>query len=200
MGNADIIMEDSVLVTVIAEDDDTQLETSSPSSVSSVELKGTETFGKDVYSQIRAQSIVFSFYQQKHNLEKMRTCLVPVIGISNEKLYYSFYDSEHDVMLVSGLLSMWQVERIVTYNMVFLWMVLNYRLFCSGVTDEMKSYPSGFFRLVGPFLKVYKSEVTMPAHRQHTENSTPQDWTIYEGAPMPTCTPSVDLVEFENKD
>ena len=193
MGNADITMEDSVPVTVIAEDDDTQLETSSPSSVSSVELKGTETFGKDVYSQIRAQSIVFSFYQQKHNLEKMRTCLVPVIGISNEKLYYSFYDSEHDVMLVSGLLSMWQVERIVTWIMVFLWMVLNYRLFCSGVTDEMKSYPSGFF-------KVYKSEVTMPAHRQHTENSTPQDWTIHEGAPMPTCSPSVDLVEFENKD
>ena len=200
MGNADIIMEDSVPVTVIAENDDTQLETSSRSSVSTEEIKGTETFGKDDYSQIRAQSIVFSFYQQKHNLEKMRTCLVPGIGISTEKLYYSFYDSEHDVMLVSCPLSMWNVNNVVPYSMVFLWMVLNYRLFCSGVTDEMKSYKSGFFRLAGPFLEVYKSEVTMPAHRQRTKDTTDLDWTILIGAPMPTCTPSVAYVEFENKD
>ena len=113
MGNADIIMEDSVPVTVIAENDDTQLETSSRSSVSTVEIKGT-----DDYSQIRAQSIVFSFYQQKHNLEKIRTCLVPGIGISTEKLYYSFYDSEHDVMLLSCPLPMWNMKKVVTYSMV----------------------------------------------------------------------------------
>ena len=115
MGNADIIMEDSVPVTVMTdhgEDDDVD-------SVSSVEIKARPSFRPD--NQIKAQTIVFSFYQQKYNKEKMKTCLVPGIGISTENLYFVFYDSEYDVLLESAPLFLCDKGTLVTNRVVFLW-------------------------------------------------------------------------------
>ena len=126
-------MEDSVPVTVMTdhgEEDDVD-------SVSSVEIKARPS-----YNQIKAQTIVFSFYQQKYNKEKMKTCLVPGIGISTEELYFVFYDSEYDVLLESAPLFLCGKGTLVTNRVVFLWLTLNYKLFCSGITAEMKSCPS----------------------------------------------------------
>ena len=57
-GDTDVITQGDI--DVIAEGD---TESDNLSSVSSVEIKGTENFGKQGYHQILAQTIVFSFYK-----------------------------------------------------------------------------------------------------------------------------------------
>ena len=56
------------------------------------------------------------------------------IGISNEKLYCAFYALVYDVLIESDSVPLWMNGQIYLSTIVFLWLSLNYRLFCSGVT------------------------------------------------------------------
>ena len=147
---------------------DTQSDTQSVNSVSSVEVRS-----EDKFSSLMAQTIVFSFIQEKYNRNKLRNCLVPGIGIDAKSLLFYFYDCENDLLLGTTCLETFcpqDNEPLVVDHVVFLWLTLNYRYFCSGPDEFMKKYQAGF-----QHAEKYRKEVQMPVHRKSssTLNETP---------------------------
>lgn len=177
---------------------DDQSDTQSVSSVSSFEVKCNEEFStKDEY-QLMAQTIVFSFLQEKYNRKKLRNCLVPGIGIDAKSLLFYFYDSENDLLMGTTCLETFfsQVnEPLVVDHVVFLWLTLNYQYFCSGPDEFMKNYQAGF-----KHAEKYRKEVQMPAHRKSssTHNETPwyKNKVVIR---MPSMDNMVSAFEFEPK-
>lgn len=52
-------------------------------------------------------------------------------------------------------------------TILVLWLVLNYKLFCDGVTEKYKKYSSDFHKILGPeLLKMYQTEVFRPSRVQ----------------------------------
>jgi hypothetical protein len=82
------------------------------------------------------------------------------------------YDCEYDVLLGSQALALYE-KNIIVQHIMFLWLVLNYKLFSTGLIDDFKNYRANFHRLLGnDNLERYKSEVTMPFHKKHSQNRT----------------------------
>ena len=103
-------------------------------SVSSIELKSDEQILDDnPCSQMIAETIVFSFLQNKRNSGKIHNCLIPSIGINNEKLIVFMYDCENDVLLGTRALDLFDEGDFDIRIIIFLLLVLNYRLFCTGL-------------------------------------------------------------------
>ena len=153
---------------------DDQSDTQSVSSVSSFEVKSKEEFNstKDE-CELMAQTIVFSFLQEKYNRKKLKNFLVPGIGVDAKSLLFYFYDCENDLLMATPCLKTFssQVnEPLIVDHIVFLWLTLNYRYFCSGPDKIMKNYQAGF-----KHAEKYRKEVQMPAHRRSssTRNQTP---------------------------
>ena len=117
-------------------------------SVNSIEVKNTPWFSLDNEAQMKAQTITFSPLQVKYNKTELRNCLIPGIGIGRRDVVAFFYDSEYDILLRSDDMALF-LDQELTYSVViFLWLTLNYRLFCSGLTDEMNRFKAGFFDVV----------------------------------------------------
>lgn len=152
--------------------------------VSSVEIKDSEFFSAKNEEQLKAQTIVFSFLQKKFNRDKLKNCLVPGIGISSERLYIYFYDSEHDVLISSDYkLDMFRRKRkLIDEVVVLLWLTLNYRYLCTGITEEMKGFRAVFFQKAGPLLDAYRDNVDRPMHVPRQDNRCIRDnWAAVPG-------------------
>ena len=125
--------------------------------------------------QLTAQSIVFSFLQNKYNKDRMKSRLVPAISISLKNYQIICYDSEQDI-LVSTVADSADtrlfddtIKSLNYCSVVALWMTLNYRLLCSGVPTNSKkirlrNVKAEFFERVGDHLNLYEEEVERPAH------------------------------------
>ena len=152
---------------------DDQSDTQSVSSVSSVEIKSKDVFRpKDDLFQLMAQTIAFSFIQEKYNGKKLRNFLVPGIGIDAKSLLFYFYDCENDLLMGTTCLETFSpkiYEPLPVEHVVFLWLTLNYRYFCTGPDEFMKNYQAGF-----KHAEKYRKEVQMHVHRKPSaRNETP---------------------------
>ncbi|KAJ8308907.1 hypothetical protein KUTeg_013781, partial [Tegillarca granosa] len=89
----------------------------------------------DTEDQAIAQAIVFSLLQKsKHPDSKM--FLIPTIVISREHFRILMYDAENDVLLRSQSLGLFVTRKSKELSptcIVILWMVLHFRIFCSGL-------------------------------------------------------------------
>ena len=185
-GCSDIIIQD-LPVTVIQgnsqlEDD---FDESDNQSFSSIDVKLAGNFTKRDLSQIISQTIVFSFLQRKFNDKNLENYLIPGIGISERKLLICFYDSVNEVLLQSFPITLFEEKSISLPAVLFLWLTLNYRLFCTGITLDMKAYKADFLKKLGDCLNIYVDEVTMPMHVPHV--------TEYELCPWSTKPKTSDF-------
>ncbi|XP_060602395.1 uncharacterized protein LOC132755535 [Ruditapes philippinarum] len=140
---------------------------------SSVEVKSSEKLVSDLCPQMIAETIVFLFLQNKQNAGKLRNNLIPGIGIINEKLIVFMYDCENDVLLGSRAMDLFEDEDVYIRIILVLWLVLNYKLFGTGLIDEIKNYKANFHSLLGnENLERYKTEVAMPFHKKHSQKRT----------------------------
>ncbi|XP_045156233.2 uncharacterized protein LOC123522835 [Mercenaria mercenaria] len=115
------------------------------------------------FKQIIAQTIVFSFLQKKIHGNQLKHGLIPGIGISKKKLLVCFYDTENDILLITKPMLLFGDKEIIYSSIVFLWLTLNYRQFCSGIPDALKEFKAGF--LPDPVLRqMYTEKVARPVH------------------------------------
>nr|XP_022307430.1 uncharacterized protein LOC111113434 isoform X2 [Crassostrea virginica]XP_022307431.1 uncharacterized protein LOC111113434 isoform X2 [Crassostrea virginica] len=143
--------------------------------------------------QIIAQSIVFSFYQKRVNPDYANH-LIPSIGISKEKIVVYFYDCINDVLLESPEMPYISADgAFVKPTIVALWLVLNFKYFCSGITKGIKElgFTSGFVQIVQEKLKYY-NEVTAPCESRDDIKEDPWTW----GVPPEKDEPAEELEDF----
>ncbi|CAC5364312.1 unnamed protein product [Mytilus coruscus] len=138
-------------------------------------FKKTKTLNHQ--EQDLAQTIVFSFLQRKENRNNLKHCLVPTIGISKKKIVIYFYDSEEDVLLGTTELDLFGYKSICYDTIVFLWLTLNYDIFCTGITDSMKNCKAKFFTKVGSFLENYRNDVTRNLPKGEYLSQDETGWT-----------------------
>jgi hypothetical protein len=92
-------------------------------------------------NQAIAQTIVFSYIQRKRN-PNLQNYLIPNIFISPYHFRILMYDSLNDILICSVKLPIFQdkekPDKLCLESIVFLWIVLHYRLFCVGInTTEL---------------------------------------------------------------
>ena len=133
--------------------------------VHSVEI--STQFSPENEAQLKAQTITFSPLPAKLNESKLRNNLVPGLGISSRYILAYFYDSENDILLRSDDLLLLDKE-LVYKTAIFLWLTLNYKLFCSGLTEEMKTFKAGFFDVVD--IKEFTDNIGRPLHIKSSED------------------------------
>ena len=151
-GNLDIIVNNAVVEPL-----DEQPETpKTPGGKSPVEVKLKTTLKKT--PQIFAQTIVFSFLQKKKHPER-ENFLTPCIGIGTSELIVMFYDSEHDVLLESSTISLFENEFSCEFfycAILVCWLTVNYQYFCSGLVEK---YKSKFFDIDKGKITVYEEKL-----------------------------------------
>lgn len=155
------------------------------SSVSSTEVKTGEKFYEKDLAQLLSQTIVFSFLQRKLNEKKMemKNFLVPGIGISTKSVITFFYDSEEDVLLGTVPMDLHADQELCSVTVVFLWLTLNYKILCSGITNKMKQLKARFVDRAGDRIEMYRKEVCMPLHKK-TQSEGKKDeykWATEQG-------------------
>lgn len=94
-------------------------------------------FSEYSMNQAIAQTIVFSCIQKK-KYPTFPNHMVPNIVISPENFRVIMYDAEKDVLLCSKSIDLFNPEESETLSkkaVVVLWMILHYRLFCSGMKN-----------------------------------------------------------------
>ena len=134
--------------------------------------------------QLAAQSIVFSFLQNKHNKDRMKSRLVPAISVTLQNYQIMCYDSEQDILVSTvadseGTELFDDTTKSLKYTSVLvLWMALNYRLLCSGVPKHsekirLPDVKAEFFERVGDHLYLYKEAVERPALVSCRKSSDP---------------------------
>lgn len=114
--------------------------------------------------KMKAQSIVFSFLQNKGNELEKSVSLIPLIGIGSETVIIHFYDSVNDVLLQTPVCELFlpQREQFNIQTIVLLWLTLNHHLLCTGTTGRLKQYKANFFSLPEEKLSMYKNNVQTP--------------------------------------
>ena len=111
------------------------------------------------WSQVIAQTIVFSFYQRKLN---QALSLVPSIAVNKNHIQFHFYDSEKDVYLVSQEMPLFVNQTLHLSTVLATWLVLNHRYLLSDATEEMLSEGKfGFHDIAHESLHLYKNEIKM---------------------------------------
>lgn len=144
-----------------SEDDEEETPDEPPVGESIVEVK--KRFAYHSMNQALAQTIVFSCLKKKSALQ-CNNHMVPNIVISKKKIKILMYDAEKDVLLYSRSISLFDSQRkLSSIAIVVLWMVLHYRLFCSGFSgvdrDAIEMCKSGFPVLVGNKWNTYSNDV-----------------------------------------
>lgn len=160
-GRLDILMNDvPVHVTSIASTDS---DLPVHGDCSSLEENATADIMASCREQIRAQTIVFSFWQQKVHPE-LDSFLIPNIAISKEKIAFCFYDSENDMLLETPLFDLFANSFLNIPSVVVLWLVLNFKFFCSGLSEEIKNtgFKADFFKILGANVEKYKHDISAP--------------------------------------
>lgn len=122
--------------------------------------------------------------------------MIPSIGISKDKIVVYFYDCINDVLLESSEMPFLTAQgALVKSTIVALWLVLNFKYFCSGITKGMKEsgFKSGFVQIVQEKLKYY-DEVTSPCEPRDTMEEEPWTW----GPPPEHDEPAEKLEDVNN--
>ena len=87
------------------------------------------------FSQVVSSAITFSFvYQNRH---KDRESLIPTIQVSKDGFDVFFYNCKEDILI--GQLFGW--SRV---SLIFLWAILNYRLFPPQIPSTCSTYQFGY--------------------------------------------------------
>lgn len=152
-GNLDIIINNDLAVEPVENPPE------SPGGKSAVEVKVKTNLQRN--PQIIAQTIVFSFLQEKRHPER-ENFLTPCIGIGNSELIILFYDSEHDVLLESSSIPLFENQFSCKFSyssILACWLAVNYKIFCSGLVEEVKICKSNFFSLASDKINIYKEEL-----------------------------------------
>lgn len=126
-------------------------------------------------NQALAQTIVFSCLKFQSPLQ-CNNRMVPNIVISKKKIKIILYDAEKDVLLYSRSISLFDSHRkLSSIAIVVLWMVLHYRLFCSGFSGvskkAIKKCKSGFPVLVGDKWETYSTDLNYvePGYKKYAK-------------------------------
>ncbi|KAK3090154.1 hypothetical protein FSP39_009527 [Pinctada imbricata] len=106
--------------------------------------------------QCIAQTIVFSFIQRARHPE-FKNHLIPNIVIDCSHFRVLMYDSENDILLCSMLLPIFRNNKLCITSIIILWMVLHYRIFCSGIDKarNLEVLKCNFSEIVGEKLDIY---------------------------------------------
>lgn len=155
-GNLDIIINNDLAVEPLDEQPDTP---KTPGGKSPVEVKLKATLMKN--PQIIAQTIVFSFLQKKRHPDRDQF-LTPCIGIGNSELIIMLYDSEHDVLLESSTIPLFENEFSCEFSycaILVCWLTVNYKYFCSGLVEKYKMFKSNFFNIAREKINVYEEKL-----------------------------------------
>lgn len=125
-------------------------------SLSSFEVEDSSSLSDDI-SQIISETIVFAFLQKKDN-PSFENYLIPMIGISKRDILFYLYDPEYDILLESAPFkifeSTWENSTLSYPTVLALWLVLNYKTFCTGITEAMKDR-----NFTADFLSGVKNEI-----------------------------------------
>lgn len=145
---------------------DTESESSeseaSPEKLTSLEVKIADDFILKDKFKMRAQAIVFGFYQNRHSKKKQ---LIPSVGISKTKVVFRFYDSVNDVLLETHALDLCSYENNLSLHVVLLlWLTLNYKHFGKETPENLKPYKSQFHREFQSYISTYEQDVVAPCH------------------------------------
>lgn len=118
-------------------------------------------------NQIIATAIAFAF--------TLNRGLVPTIAFSNETFKIFMYDPEHDLLFEGSELNLFidkpplqrSLLQFDTRTIFALWLVVNYDLFCSGVSrDHIEfGYFANFRSHVKESLEIYKHDMTFGRFR-----------------------------------
>ena len=130
-----------------------------------------------ILEQAIAQTIVFSLIQSQRHPEFL-THMVPNIVISPEEVQIFMYDAANDILLCSNQIELFEAKHVLmTETVVSLWMVMHYRLFCSGLDARKPSVlqrcKSGFRNHVHSKWDIYSKSLKafVPGFPEVTEPS-----------------------------
>lgn len=129
----------------------------SPGEKSATEVKYSTSGALD---QTLAQTIVFSLLQkQKH--PNLKNFLIPNILISPEEIQILVYDAEYDVLLCSNIIELFDPSELCLNpeTLIILWMVLHYRMFCTGLPPLLHKYRSHFKDLTEATWDIYSKSL-----------------------------------------
>ncbi|XP_053386737.1 uncharacterized protein LOC123538584 [Mercenaria mercenaria] len=131
---------------------------------SSLEIKygRQSTVGK---AQTIAQSVVFSYFIKKVH-PNLRNFLIPTITITKDEVLFTFYDPVEDMLIQSESMNLFDAasdmpEQLRIDTVVAVWLVLNYRLFGSGVCLDMieTGYKANFLAGKTEALNIYNNDL-----------------------------------------
>lgn len=179
-GNLDIVINNDLAVEPVEE------KTDSPGGKSPVEVKLKSSLSKN--PQIIAQTIVFSFLQKKAHPER-DSFLTPCIGIGSSELLVMFYDSEHDVLLESSSIPLFNdpLSFEFSYSAILVsWFVVNYKFLCTGLPDHIKACKSDFFVQAGEKINIYEEKLAFG-----NVNSSQTTEGRLKFCPRVKCTPKM---------
>lgn len=117
--------------------------------------------------QAFTQTIVFSLVQKQRHPDSLDH-MVPNVVISPEKFEIVMYDADNDILLCSNSIFLFNLDlpenRTLTNEaVVVLWMVLHYRIFCSGFNNAshevLERCKSNFKKLVGSRWDIYSNSL-----------------------------------------
>ena len=146
----DILLGQSqdVALTVVTDKDEDSTESARPT----FEINDEDSL-KINYTQMLAETTVFALVQKKFN-PQFENYLIPTMGISNLHLLIFMYDAEHDILLESSefsLMNYFGEQQMIPYRTILaLWLTINYKYFCTGITETMKTrgFTAEFFKNV----------------------------------------------------
>ena len=137
-GNVDILMGPHPEVVVHISDD--PCDDDAEDNLYSCEVNDSSALINDI-PQIISETIVFAFLQKKDN-PAFENYLIPTIGISKREILFYMYDPEYDILLESAPFkifeSTWENSTLSYPTILALWFVLNYKTFCTGITEAMR--------------------------------------------------------------
>ena len=161
-------------------------------SVNSFEEKDSINLDSD-RPQIISEAIVFAFLQMKCN-PTFETFLIPTVGISKKEVVFYLYDPEHDILLESPPFILFtRFGKLLSYPTVLaLWLILNYKTFCTGITKAMKirNFTADFLSGVSSEVKtIYKEHLqfSVPRFVVVTQRYEPNDcegWEVIKSEPF----------------
>ncbi|XP_033725964.1 uncharacterized protein LOC117315720 [Pecten maximus] len=126
---------------------------------SAVEVKAQDGL-KSCRNQILAETVVFSFLQKKYHSE-YDNYLIPTIGISRQYVVFYFYDCVNDMLMETPPIRLLKNNKLIKSTILAVWLVLNYKYFCSGITKGMRdrNFTADFFKHVGDCIQIYRNDV-----------------------------------------
>ena len=173
-------------VAVVAKSSDDYFEDDIDGSLSSFEVEEHRN-----YTQIVAQSIVFAFLQKKMN-PYFENFLIPTVGISRKNVVFYLYDPEHDILLESSQFDLIVDNTSLYYPTILaLWLTLNYKTFCTGITKSMKerNFTTDILSSVSNDIKTIYKEQLRFGNCAIGQKPEPFRASIAQGLTLTRCKP-----------